>query len=300
MAHGFFANTLNLIHNTPLVEVHSVRPAGGARILAKHEGYNPGGSVKDRIGLQMIETAEKSGALQPGGTIIEPTSGNTGIGLALVAALRGYRCVLTMPETMSVERRKILAAYGADLVLTPGPERMPGAIAQAEAILAETPNGFMPQQFKNPANPLSHYLHTGPEIWEDAGGAVAAFVAGVGTGGTITGVGRYLREQSPTIRIVAVEPAESPVLSGGAAGSHGIQGIGAGFIPDVLDRGVYGEVLTVTTEQAVAMASTSRRPTASSWAGRPAPTSGRPRSSPRSSAPRTRSSRSSPTVAIST
>lgn len=253
MAHGHFQNALGLIHNTPLVEIHSARPAGGARILAKHEGYNPGGSVKDRIGLSMVEAAEKSGALRPGGTLIEPTSGNTGIALALVAAVKGYRCILTMPDTMSVERRKILEAYGAECVLTPGAERMPGAIAQAEALLAETPDGFMPQQFQNPANPAAHYQHTGPEIWKDAQGKVDAFVAGVGTGGTITGVGRYLKERNPAVRVVALEPEESPVLSGGVAGSHRIQGIGAGFIPDVLDRKVYDEVRTIPSDTAFEM-----------------------------------------------
>jgi cysteine synthase A len=244
---------LELIHNTPLVEVQSVRPAGGARILAKHEGYNPGGSVKDRICLAMVEAAEQSGALVPGGTIIEPTSGNTGIGLALVAAVKGYRCLLTMPDTMSVERRKILQAYGAELVLTPGAKRMPGAIAQAEQILAETVGGFMPQQFENPANPQAHYLHTGPEIWEDAQGRVDAFVAGVGTGGTLTGVGRFLREKNPAVRLAAMEPAESAVLSGGPAGSHRIQGIGAGFVPAVLDTKLYNEVRTVTSDAALEM-----------------------------------------------
>ncbi|NLO72661.1 MAG: cysteine synthase A [candidate division WS1 bacterium] len=254
MHHSYFRNALELIHNTPLVEIHCLRPPGGARLLAKHEGYNPGGSVKDRIALAMIEAAEQNGTLAPGGTIIEPTSGNTGIGLALVAAVKGYRCLLTMPETMSEERRKTLAAFGAELVLTPGAEGMRGAIAQAEALLTETPGGFIPQQFQNPANPQAHYEHTGPEIWEQAQGRVDAFVAGVGTGGTITGVGRYLRQRNPQVRIVAVEPAESPVLSGGEPGSHGIQGIGAGFVPGVLDTQVYTEVLTVTTEQAVEMA----------------------------------------------
>jgi cysteine synthase A len=244
---------LELIHNTPLLEINSVRPAGGARILAKHEGYNPGGSVKDRICLAMVEAAEKSGDLRPGGTLIEPTSGNTGIGLALVAAVKGYRCVLTMPDTMSVERRKTLQAYGADLVLTPGAQRMAGAIEVAEQVLAETQGGFMPQQFQNPANPQAHYLHTGPEIWEDAMGRVDAFVAGVGTGGTLTGVGRYLREKNPQVRLYAMEPAESPVLSGGQAGSHRIQGIGAGFVPEVLDTKLYNEVLTVTSDVALEM-----------------------------------------------
>jgi cysteine synthase A len=200
----------------------------------------------------MVEAAEAAGQLAPGATLIEPTSGNTGIGLALVAAIKGYRCLLTMPETMSVERRKILLAYGAELVLTPGPEGMTGAVAQAERLAAETPGAFLPQQFKNPANPAAHYRTTGPEIWQDAQGQVDVFCAGVGTGGTLTGVGRYLREQNPAIRIVALEPADSPVLSGGAPGPHKIQGIGAGFIPEVLDQSVYQEVRTLPTDQAFA------------------------------------------------
>lgn len=252
MRQSVHSDSLELIGGTPLIELRCLRPAGGARILGKHEGYNPGGSVKDRICLSMIEAAERDGVLTPGATIIEPTSGNTGIGLALVAAIKGYRCLLTMPETMSVERRKILQAYGAELALTPGTEGMRGAIAEAERLLAETPRAFMPQQFKNPANPQAHYRTTGPEIWKDTAGQVDAFVAGVGTGGTITGVGRYLREQKPQVRIVALEPADSPVLSGGQAGSHRIQGIGAGFIPEVLDRSVYDEVRTVQAEDAFA------------------------------------------------
>jgi cysteine synthase A len=247
-----YTDSLQLIGATPLIELRSLRPAGGARILVKHEGYNPGGSVKDRICLAMVEAAEAAGQIAPGGTLIEPTSGNTGIGLALVATIKGYRCTLTMPETMSVERRKILQAYGAELILTPGPEGMAGAVAQAERLAAETPGAFLPQQFKNPANPAVHYRTTGPELWQDAQGQVDVFCAGVGTGGTITGVGRYLREQQPTVRIVALEPAESPVLSGGAPGPHKIQGIGAGFVPEVLDRTVYHEVRTVPTEQAFA------------------------------------------------
>jgi cysteine synthase A len=247
-----YTEALQLIGDTPLIELRSLRPAGGARILAKHEGYNPGGSVKDRICVAMIEAAEAAGQIAPGAMIIEPTSGNTGIGLALVAAVKGYRCTLTMPETMSIERRKILQAYGAEVVLTPGTEGMAGAIAQAERLTAETPGAFMPQQFKNPANPAVHYRTTGPEIWQDAQGQVDVFCAGVGTGGTITGVGRYLREQNPAIRIVALEPADSPVLSGGAPGPHKIQGIGAGFIPEVLDRSVYQEVRTLPTDQAFA------------------------------------------------
>ena len=247
-----YTDALPLIGNTPLIELRSLREPGGARILAKHEGLNPGGSVKDRICLAMVEAAEQAGLLAPGATLIEPTSGNTGIGLALVAAIKGYRCLLTMPETMSVERRKILQAYGAVLVLTPADTGMGGAIAEAERLVAETPEAFMPQQFKNPANPQIHYRTTGPEIWRDTAGQVDAFVAGVGTGGTITGVGRYLREQQPDVRIVALEPAASPVLSGGAPGRHPIQGIGAGFIPDVLDRQVYTEVRTVEGDDAFA------------------------------------------------
>ena len=248
-----YTNSLQLIGETPLIELHCVRPAGGARILAKHEGFNPGGSVKDRICVAMVEAAEQAGRLQLGAVLIEPTSGNTGIGLALVAAIKGYKCTLTMPETMSVERRKILQAYGAELVLTPGTEGMGGAVATAERLTAETPGGFMPQQFKNPANPQMHYRTTGPEIWRDAGGKVDAFCAGVGTGGTITGTGRYLREQRPGVHVVALEPADSPVLSGGKPGPHKIQGIGAGFVPEVLDRSVYNEVRTVRTEDAFAV-----------------------------------------------
>jgi cysteine synthase len=250
---GVYRNTLYLIGDTPLIEIPSVRPAGGARVVGKHEGFNPGGSVKDRIGLAMVEAAERAGKLKPGGTIVEPTSGNTGIGLALVAAIRGYRCLLTMPETMSIERRKVLAAYGAELVLTPGDKGMSGAIAQAEEIVGDTPGAFMPQQFKNPANPEVHRRTTGPEIWRDTQGQVEAFVAGVGTGGTITGVGQFLKAQDPSVRIVAVEPAASPVLSGGQPGPHKIQGIGAGFVPDVLDTTIYGKVVTVEVDQAFEM-----------------------------------------------
>ena len=252
MARGLYPDSLHLIGDTPLVEVHSLRPAGGARILGKHEGYNPGGSVKDRIALAMVEAAERSGALRPGGLLVEPTSGNTGIGLALVAAVRGYRLLLTMPETMSVERRQVLLAYGAQMQLTPAAEGMNGAVAAAEALVAENPGAFMPQQFRNPANPEAHYRTTGPEIWRDAQGRVDAFVAGVGTGGTLTGVGRYLREQKPGVRLVALEPADSAVLSGGQPAPHKIQGIGAGFIPEVLDTRLYDQVLTVTAKDAFA------------------------------------------------
>ncbi|HEY3397987.1 MAG TPA: cysteine synthase A [Armatimonadota bacterium] len=251
MYNQLYENALGLIANTPLVEVHSLRPAGGARILAKHEGYNPGGSVKDRICLAMIEVAEQQGRLQPGAIIVEPTSGNTGIGLALVAALRGYHCMITMPETFSVERRRLLATYGAELVLTPGSGGMTAAIAEAERIVADTPGAFMPGQFSNPANPDMHYRTTGPEIWDQTGGKVDAFVAGVGTGGTLTGVGHYLHEKNPQVQIVALEPADSPILSGGTPGPHKIQGIGAGFVPEVLDTKVYNQVMTVTTELAI-------------------------------------------------
>ncbi len=252
MAKSVFANALEMIGDTPLVELRSLRAPGGARLLAKHEGKNPGGSVKDRICWAMVQAAERDGQLRPGGTIIEPTSGNTGIGLAMVAAVRGYRCLLTMPETMSVERRKVLQAYGAELVLTPGEKGMRGAVEEAERILAETSDGFMPQQFKNPANPEIHYRTTGPEIWRDTHGQIDAFVAGVGTGGTITGAGRFLREHKPDLLLIALEPAESPVLSGGSPGPHRIQGIGAGFVPDVLDTNLYNEVRTVSTEDALA------------------------------------------------
>jgi len=238
------------VGRTPLVELRRIVPGNGARVLAKLESRNPGGSVKDRIALAMIEAAEREGKLVPGGLVVEPTSGNTGIGLAWVCAARGYRCLLTMPETMSVERRALLAHLGAEIVLTPGAEGMPGAIRRAEEIAAET-GAFRPDQFGNPANPRVHGETTGPEIWEDTGGKIDAFVAGVGTGGTITGIGRFLRERRPGIRIVAVEPAESPVLSGGKPGPHGIQGIGAGFVPAVLDTGLLDEVVRASTDEAI-------------------------------------------------
>ena len=238
------------IGRTPLVELRRIVPGNGARVLAKLESRNPGGSVKDRIALAMIEAAEREGKLAPGALVVEPTSGNTGIGLAWVCAARGYRCLLTMPETMSVERRALLAHLGAEIVLTPGPEGMSGAIRRADEIATET-GAFRPDQFGNPANPWVHREHTGPEIWRDTGGELDAFVAGVGTGGTITGVGSFLRERRPGIRIVAVEPAESPVLSGGQPGPHGIQGIGAGFVPAVLDTGLLDEVVRVSTEEAL-------------------------------------------------
>ena len=240
---------LECIGHTPLVQLHKHHP-GTARLLAKVESFNPGGSAKDRVGLAMIEDAERRGLLKPGAVIVEPTSGNTGIGLALAAAVKGYRLILTMPDTMSLERRKLLAAYGAELVLTPGAEGMTGSIARAKAILAENPGSFMPQQFENPANPAIHEVTTGPEIWEDAGGKVDVFVAGVGTGGTLTGVGHFLRQKNPAVQIVAVEPSDSPLLSGGKAGAHPLQGIGANFIPAVLDRDLISEVIAVSGAEA--------------------------------------------------
>ena len=247
-----YENVTDLIGHTPLVHLAAVEKAEGlaAKLVAKVEYFNPGGSVKDRIGLAMIEAAEKAGKLNAESVIIEPTSGNTGIGLALVAAARGYRLILTMPETMSVERRNILKAYGAELVLTEGAKGMKGAIAKAEELAREIPNSFIPGQFVNPANPQKHYETTGPEIWVDTDGHVDALVAGVGTGGTLSGTGRFLKEKNPEIRVVAVEPTTSPVLEGGNPGPHKIQGIGAGFIPDTLDTKVYDEVLPVTNERA--------------------------------------------------
>lgn len=241
-----------LIGHTPLLALTHMENEYGlhARIVAKLEYFNPAGSVKDRIAKRMIEDAESKGLLGPGAVIIEPTSGNTGIGLAAVAAARGYRTILVMPETMSVERRKLMKAYGAALVLTEGAKGMKGAIEKAQALAQEIPRAFLPGQFLNPANPTVHYETTGPEIWADTEGRVDVFVAGVGTGGTITGVGRYLKQQNPQIKVVAVEPADSPVLSCGAAGPHKIQGIGAGFIPQVLDTGIYDEVITVQNEDA--------------------------------------------------
>lgn len=244
-----------LIGNTPLLEVVNYEKNNhitDATILVKLEYLNPAGSVKDRIALHMIETAEQEGKLQPGGTIIEPTSGNTGIGLAAVAAARGYRTILTLPETMSVERRKLLQAYGAELVLTEGAKGMQGAIDKAEELHASTPGSIILGQFVNPANPETHRATTGPEIWADTDGKVDIFVAGVGTGGTLTGVGTYLKEQNPAVKVVAVEPESSPVLSGGKPGAHGIQGIGAGFVPQVLDTGVYDEIIKVSNEDAYA------------------------------------------------
>ncbi len=236
-----------LIGHTPLLELARLARAEGleARLLAKLECFNPAGSVKDRVARAMIGDGEARGLLKPGGTIIEPTSGNTGIGLAAVAAARGYRVIIVMPDTMSVERRRLMAAYGAELVLTPGAQGMAGAIQRAEELAREIPGSFLPGQFVNPANPAAHRASTGPEIWADTEGRVDVFVAGVGTGGTITGVGEYLKNQNPSLRVVAVEPASSPVLSQGRAGKHGIQGIGAGFVPQALNTAVYDEILPV-------------------------------------------------------
>ena len=251
---NIYTSADQLIGKTPLLELtHIEKDAGlGARILAKLEYFNPAGSVKDRIAKAMIDEAEASGKLKPGSTIIEPTSGNTGIGLASVAAARGYRIIITMPETMSVERRQLMKAYGAELVLTEGAKGMKGAIAKAEELAQEIPDSFIPGQFVNPANPAAHRAATGPEIWADTDGQVDIFVAGVGTGGTITGVGQYLKEQNPAVKIVAVEPKDSPVLSEGRSGSHKIQGIGAGFVPEVLDTAVYDEVIPVSNEDTFA------------------------------------------------
>lgn len=242
----------DLIGGTPLLKLNNIvgDTQTQADIYGKLEYFNPAGSVKDRIARAMIDDAEKSGALKPGAVIIEPTSGNTGIGLASVAASRGYKIILTMPETMSVERRNLLKAYGAELVLTDGAKGMKGAIAKAEELAKETPGSFIPSQFTNPANPAAHKATTGPEIWEDTDGKVDIFVAGVGTGGTLSGVGEYLKSKNPNVKVVAVEPAGSPVLSKGVAGPHKIQGIGAGFVPDTLDTDIYDEIITVENEDA--------------------------------------------------
>ena len=247
-----------LIGRTPLLEVKNIEKEEGlkATVLVKLEYFNPAGSVKDRIAKAMIDDAEAKGLLKPGSVIIEPTSGNTGIGLASVAAARGYRIIIVMPETMSVERRQLMKAYGAELVLSEGSKGMKGAIAKADELAKEIPGAFIPGQFVNPANPAAHYAATGPEIWADTDGQVDIFVAGVGTGGTITGVGQYLKEQNPAVKVVAVEPASSPVLSEGRSGAHMIQGIGAGFVPEVLDTGVYDEIVPVANEDAL---STGRR-----------------------------------------
>ncbi|MBI9021515.1 MAG: cysteine synthase A [Verrucomicrobia bacterium] len=245
-----YDNITQTVGRTPLVKLQKLSKGLTATVLVKMESRNPLGSVKDRIGVAMIESAEKSGALKPGATIVEPTSGNTGIGLAFTAAAKGYKLILTMPETMSMERRKLLAALGAELILTPGSEGMPGAIRKAEEMVGGIPNAYMPQQFDNAANPEIHFKTTGPEIWNDTDGAVDIFVAGVGTGGTLTGVGSALKKHNPAIKVVAVEPTDSPVISGGAPGPHRIQGIGAGFIPTNLDTGLVDEVIQIRSEDA--------------------------------------------------
>lgn len=252
---GIYRSVEELIGRTPMLELRNIARELGldARIVAKLECFNPAGSAKDRVAKSMIDDAEARGLLKAGSTIIEPTSGNTGIGLASVAAARGYRTVIVMPDSMSAERRLLMKAYGAELVLTDGAKGMQGAIDRAEELAREIPNSFIPGQFENPANPAAHYATTAPEIWEDTGGEVDFFVAGVGTGGTISGVGRYLKERKPDVRVVAVEPSDSPVLSGGTAGAHAIQGIGAGFVPEALDTSVYDEVMTVDSEDAYAM-----------------------------------------------
>lgn len=247
-----YKNALELIGKTPLIELTNIEKELGlkAKLLAKVEFFNPAGSVKDRIAKAMVEKAEKEGLISEGATLIEATSGNTGIGLASVAASKGYRAILTMPETMSVERRNLLKAYGAEIVLTPGKLGMKGAIAKAEELVKETPNSFIPSQFENTANPEIHYQTTGPEVFQDSDGSVDLFVAGVGTGGTLSGTGKYLKEVKPEVKVVAVEPATSPVLSKGQAGPHGIMGIGAGFVPATLDTSIYDEIITVENEEA--------------------------------------------------
>lgn len=251
-----YKGAIELVGNTPLVEVTNIEKKEQlkARLLVKLEYFNPAGSVKDRVGKAMIEDAERTGRLKPGSVIIEPTSGNTGIGLAAVSAVKGYRMILTMPDTMSVERRNILKAYGAEIVLTPGEKGMSGAIEKAEELAKEIPDSFIPGQFDNPVNPRAHMESTGPEIWQDTDGQVDIFVASVGTGGTLTGTGTYLKEKNPRIKVIAVEPSTSAVLSGGSAGPHKIQGIGAGFIPKVLDTRVYDEIITVDNEAPFATA----------------------------------------------
>ena len=249
---ALYKNLTELVGNTPLLDIQNYNKEYNpdATVLAKLEYFNPAGSVKDRIAKAIIEDAEATGKLQPGGTIIEPTSGNTGIGIAAIGSARGYKIIITMPETMSVERRKLMKAYGAELVLTDGAKGMKGAIAKAEELQAEIPGSIIAGQFVNPANPKAHYETTGPEIWKDTEGDVDFFVAGVGTGGTLSGAGKYLKEQNPDVKIVAVEPASSPVLSKGTAGAHKIQGIGAGFVPDTLDTGIYDEIIAVENDAA--------------------------------------------------
>lgn len=249
-----YTSAQQLVGNTPLLELKNIAAKENlsARLLGKLEGMNPAGSVKDRVALSMIEDAESLGLLKPGSVIIEPTSGNTGIGLASVAACRGYRVIIVMPDSMSMERRMLMRAYGAELVLTEGAKGMQGAIDKANALASQIPDSFIPGQFDNPANPAAHKASTGPEIWNDTDGKVDIFVAGIGTGGTLTGVGEYLKEKKPNVRIVAVEPAKSPLLSKGLAGSHGLQGIGANFVPSVLNTGIYDEIITVTEDEAYA------------------------------------------------
>ena len=251
---NIYTSAQQLVGNTPLLQLNNIMRKQGlcATVLGKLEGWNPAGSVKDRVALAMLDDAQSRGLLQPGATIIEPTSGNTGIGLASVAACRGYRTIIVMPDSMSMERRLLMTAYGAELVLTPGAKGMQGAIEKAQELAAQIPGSFIPGQFDNPANPAAHIATTGPEIWNDTDGQVDIFVAGVGTGGTLTGTGAYLKSKNPAIRVVAVEPAGSPLLSGGQAGPHGLQGIGANFIPSVLDRGIYDEVIPVTEQEAYA------------------------------------------------